>query len=144
MFRNLALILFGAFALFFLADFLVVYNAQIKIEKAVEHALDGAIIAGVQQVENQRGRLELSEPVAKDTVYSIVKSNLKLNTDLTNDYFSNSNLRMTVSYLNTASRVPRIEAQFDTRVKLVAGKIFGLESYPLTVKRHTPYLGEFK
>ena len=144
MFRNLALILFGAFALFFLADFLVVYNAHIKIEKAVEQALDGAIIAGVQKAENQRGRLELSEPIAKDTVYSIVKSNLKLNTNLTNDYFSNSNLKTTVSYLNTTSKAPRIEAQFDTRVKLVAGKIFGLESYPLTVKRHTPYLGEFK
>lgn len=144
MFRNLALILFGAFALFFLTDFLVVYNAHIKIEKAVEQALDGAIIAGVEEIEHQRGRLELNESIAQRTVHNILKTNLKLNTDLTNDFFSNSHLVTTISYLNTASKVPRIEAQFDTRVKLVAGKIFGLESYPLTVKRHTPYLGEFK
>lgn len=142
MFRNLALIIFGAFALFFLADFLVVYNAHVKIEKAVEHALDGAIIAGVQEVENQRGRLELNESVAKETVHSILKTNLKLNADLTNDHFLNSDLKTSVTYLE--AKVPRIEAEFDTEVKLVAGRMFGLDSYPLTIKRHTPYLGEFK
>ncbi|MGG1878806.1 hypothetical protein ABDI30_14700 [Paenibacillus cisolokensis] len=141
MFRNLALILFGAFALFFLADFLVVYNAHIKIEKAVEQALDGAIIVGVQEPENQRGRLEMNESVAKGTVQSILKTNLKLNADLTNDHFLNSDLRTFVTYLGT---VPRIEAEFDTEVKLFAGRMFGLDAYPLTIKRHTPYLGEFK
>lgn len=141
MFRNLALILFGAFALYFLADFLVVYNAHIKIEKAVEQALDGAIIASTKETDNQRGRLAINESLAKGATHSILRSNLKLDVTLSNDFFSDSSLSVSLAYLGT---VPRIEAQFDTRVKLVAGKIFGLESYPLTVKRHTPYLGEFK
>lgn len=141
MFRNLALILFGAFALFFLTDFLVVYNAHLKIEKAVEQALDGAIIASTQEVENQRGRLELNENVAVGAAHNILKDNLKLNADLTNKHFSDSVLKATVTYLGV---IPRIEAQFDTKVQLIAGKIFGLDSFPLTITRHTPYLGEFK
>lgn len=141
MFRNLALILFGAFALYFLADFLVVYNAHVKIEKAVEQALDGAIIASTKETDNQRGRLALNEALAREAAHTILKRNLKLNDDLSNDFFSSGNLSVSLAYLGT---IPRIEAQFDTRVKLVAGKIFGLDSYQLAVKRHTPYLGEFK
>jgi hypothetical protein len=141
MFRNLALILFGAFALFFLTDFLVVYNAHLKIEKAVEQALDGAIIASTQEIENQRGRLELNETVAVGTVRNILTDNLKLNADLTNKHFSDSVLKATVTYLGV---IPRIEAQFDTKVQLIAGKILGLDSFPLTITRHTPYLGDFK
>ncbi|MGN8771604.1 hypothetical protein ACTNDP_18180 [Paenibacillus barengoltzii] len=141
MFRNLALILFGAFALYFLSDFLVVYNAHVKIEKAVEQALDGAIIASTKETDNQRGRLALNEALAREAAHTILKRNLKLNDDLSNDFFSSGNLSVSLAYLGT---IPRIEAQFDTRVKLVAGRILGFNSYPLTIKRHTPYLGEFK
>lgn len=141
MIRNLTLVFLGAFLLLLVSDFLIVYTSQIKIERAVDQGLDAAIIAGTQIGEHQRGYLRLDMNIAKSALKKVIQSNLDLDNEMSNNHYSESQLHSQVVYL---AEIPRIEAEFKTKVKLVSGSLFGIKEWPVTVRKQTPYLAQFK
>lgn len=143
MFRNMALILFGAFALCFLIDFLNITLTQMQIEKSLADGLDAAIIASTEEYQHQRGNQELDMVAAEQALRSSLKQTLKLDAGLNSKKFVSSNLHVSVTYLSGTNRTPRLESTFNTKIKLIAGRLFGITDYPMSIARNTPYLGEF-
>ena len=140
MFRVLALIMFGGFALIFFTDYYVVYQSQIKLERAVEQALDGAIIAATQESEHQRGIVRLDPAQVIQATRLLLMENLKLDGNMENDFYTGSSLQVHVEYLGGK---PRIVCRFDTHVRLKAGRVFGQDEWLIRVRKHTPYFAEF-
>ncbi|MCE3203479.1 hypothetical protein JI735_19285 [Paenibacillus sonchi] len=140
MLRNIALILLSSFALLLFRDVVVTYGTYLKVEKSIEQALDAAIVAGTKEIDNQRGGLKVDVDAAREALRVSLIQNLNLNSEMANDLLHGSTLDV---YLKYSGEIPRIEAQFDTRIDLIAGKWLGLSVWPLTVKKHTPYLSEF-
>lgn len=136
MFRNMALIIFGAFALCFLIDFLNITLTQMQIEKSLADGLDAAIIASTEEYQHQRGNQELDMVAAEQALRSSLKQTLSKK-------FVSSNLHVSVTYLTGTNRTPRLESTFNTKIKLIAGRLFGITDYPMSITRKTPYLGEF-
>jgi hypothetical protein len=139
----MALIIFGAFALCFLTDFLNITMSQMQIEKAVADGLDAAIIASTEEYQHQRGNQELDMVAAEQALRSTLQKNLKLESSLNNKNFVSSDLHVSVTYLSGTNRTPRLESTFNTKIKLIAGRLFGITDYPMSITRKTPYLGEF-
>jgi len=139
-FRVLGLILFGSVALIFLMDYYTVYMSQVKIERVVEQALDGAIVAATQESEHQRGIVRLDPAKAEQATWQLIVENLKLDGNLENDSYTGSSLQVDVEYLDGK---PRIVCRFDTHVRVKAGKVIGLDEWPVRVRKHTPYFAEF-
>lgn len=140
MLRNIALLLFASFALLVLRDITLTYSSYLKIEKSVEQALDAAVIAGSEEIDNQRGNLKLDLPAARSALEESLIVNMNLNGELENDLMKGSTIEVNLRY---NGEIPRIEAQFSTHIDLIAGKWLGLDAWPITVKKHTPYLAEF-
>ncbi|MDY7989824.1 hypothetical protein UY536_03410 [Paenibacillus polymyxa] len=140
MIRTMAIIILAAVGLIFVRDIGVTYMAYLKIEKAVEQSLDAAIVAATEDMERQRGHLRLDQDSAQQTISSKLQGNLNLDRHLNNTFFHSSSLQVGITY---AGDMPRIEMEYRTHLELGAGKMFGLDAWPLTVKKKTPYLAEF-
>lgn len=143
MFRNMALIIFGAFALCFLTDFVNITLTQMQIEKAIADGLDAAIIAGTEETQHQRGNKELDMIAAEQAMSSTLQKTLKLDSSLNSKKFLSSSMQVSVTYLSGTNRTPRLESTFHTKITLISGRIFGIKDYPMSITRKTPYLGEF-
>lgn len=143
MFRNMALIIFGAFALCFLTDFVNITLTQMQIEKAIADGLDAAIIAATEENQHQRGNQELDMIAAEQAMRSTLQKTLKLDSSLNSKKFLSSGMQVSVTYLSGTNRIPRLESTFNTKITLISGRIFGITDYPMSITRKTPYLGEF-
>ncbi|ALP37972.1 hypothetical protein ASL14_19055 [Paenibacillus sp. IHB B 3084] len=140
MIRTMAMIILAAVGLIFVRDLGVVYTGYFKMEKAAEQSLDAAIVAASGDIERQHGQLRLNQNVAERTVSATIQSNLNVDSHLNNTFFHSSSLQVGITYKGD---LPRIEMEYRTHVDLVAGKMFGVDAWPLTVKKKTPYLAEF-
>jgi len=104
-------------------------------------AVDAGLIQGGIQEDIRSGFVRLDESLARSAVRDTVQSNLKLNSQLTNEGYKNSNLQTNITYRNGQ---PRLEAQFNTQISLTAGRLVGLSTYSLTVTKKTPYMAKYK
>jgi hypothetical protein len=131
----------GLFFLVLISDVMLINGSYLKIERAVGQAIDGGIIEGTEAEDFQRGFTRLDEAKARLAAREILIESLQLNASLENKLFKQSDFEFKVIYLGD---VPRIEVEFVTKVSFLAGKLFGIETYPINVKKKTPYLTEFK
>ncbi|WP_270620087.1 hypothetical protein [Paenibacillus macerans] len=140
MFRTMFLMLFSCVALVVVRDVGVAYAGYLKIEKSVEQSLDAAIIAATEDMERTKGFLRIDKNAARETIATMLQSNLKLNGALENTHFHDSLLNVELGY---TSNIPRIEVEYKTHVNFSAGQMFGVPTWEVSVKKHTPYLSEF-
>jgi hypothetical protein len=131
----------GLFFLILINDIMLINGSYIKIERAVGQAIDSGIIEGTEAEDYQRGYVRLDEAKARLAAREILIDTLKLNPSLENDLFKKSDFDFKLTYLGDT---PRIEAEFLTEVSFVAGKLFGVGTFPISIKKKTPYLTEFK
>jgi Flp pilus assembly protein TadG len=127
------------FVLLLITDILYVNTAYSKAEKAVEQAIDSAIIAGTESQDLQRGKITINKTIASQEGHRVLQNTLKL--DQPSSPYKNIQYNFTITYAN---ELPRVEIEFKSFVAIKSGKIFGLNEYEMVVQRKTPYLSQFK
>lgn len=141
MIKTIFSIFFATFALFVFVDVSTVWYAYTAIGKTMAQAVDAGLIRGGIQEDLRTGYARLDLDLARSAVRDTIQTNLKLNNQLESKGYTNSSLQTDLKYFNNQ---PRLEAEFKTHVTLVAGRLVGLSSYPVTVTKKTPYLAIYK
>lgn len=140
-FKLIGLLLFGLFGVVLTNDVLVVTSTYERLEKTMNQSIDSAIIAASKEEDYQFGEVRVDEMTAYQAGRQIFIDTLSLDSNLVNDHYKDSEFDLFVTYTGNK---PRIEAEFRTSVDVVSGKILGLPTYPISVKKKTPYLVNYK
>lgn len=141
MIQILKWILIGSFFLLLAVDVISVYSSYVKIERALNQALDAGLVAGNQAYEAQLGFARMDLGKARDSARDVMRETLRLDSNFNSDSYRNSTLTVDLVYTNNN---PRLEAVYSTHIMIISGKLFGYDGIPITVAKKTPYLMEYK
>jgi hypothetical protein len=132
------LILLSLVLLVLMFDTYIYFSSIANFRDALDQALDAAIVTSMDVDENQRGAVKIKYKEAVEAARSCLRENLKLDNNLNNDFYSDSDF-----YLNIMPTGNMIEAKFSTRIHLICLKIIGLESVPYSISKTQDFFTKY-
>jgi len=122
-------------------DVLSLNQASDRVKRTLDRAIDGGIIYGTIEDDYAKGKIRLDEDKVRQGISDIFRKNLALDEKLSSETYQRGNLAVVITYHNGA---PSVEATFNASVKMGAGRLVGLDTYDIEVKKRTPYLSDYK
>ncbi|OAB30513.1 hypothetical protein [Paenibacillus macquariensis] len=139
--KLMLLIYFLVFGLLASVDLISISRAEDNIKRSLDRAIDGGIIYGTNEDDYSKGLIYLNEDKVRQGVRDLIQKNLKLEPTLSSEAYQNGELIVNITYHDG---VPRVEATFRAAIKMIAGGMVGLDTYPLEITKRTPYLSDYK
>lgn len=125
-------LLFGLIVSILIMDVAKVAVVRNRIITTVEHSLDAALVAGLEEVEASRGQLYINEAKGKQMAYSFFRGGLRLNSNLENESLKQTSF--VVTFTQNEVR-PEVTAEVNTTITAMTPKIVGLQGIPVTIKK---------
>jgi len=131
-------ILLSLFLLILMFDTYLYFSTVSNFRDALDQALDAAIIAGIDDLDTQHGKIAIDYNLAEEAAKSCLKDNLKLDEQLSNIFYANSEFVLEINSEGTL-----IQGKFTTKIQLLCLKIFNLPALPYSIGKTQDYLSSY-
>ncbi|RUT38687.1 hypothetical protein EJP82_26815 [Paenibacillus anaericanus] len=139
--KTMFVIYFLVIAALIFTDVSILNQAADNAKRTLDRAIDGGIIYGTIEEDYIKGRIRLDEDKVRKGINDLFRKNLNLDSSLSSETYQRGKLIVTITYHNGA---PSVEAEYVAAIKMVAGKLVGLETQDIDIKKRTPYLSDYK
>ncbi|MGI6607126.1 MAG: hypothetical protein ACOX2X_08845 [Peptococcia bacterium] len=142
-------LLLSLVVLILMFDTYLYFSSVSNFRDALGQALDAAIVAGVDEPESQHGQMTVNYEAAHTAAEACLKKNLKLDGNLSNQFYADSAFTMEVrtrsgsgsSGDTLSSNI--IEGKFTTHIRLLCLKMLGLGALPYSISKTQDFLSSY-
>jgi Flp pilus assembly protein TadG len=131
-------ILLSLFLLILMFDTYLYFSSVSNFRDALDQALDAAIIAGIDDLDTQHGKITIDSNRAEEAAKNCLKENLKLDAQLSNAFYSDSNFVLEINSEGTL-----VQGKFTTKIQLLSLKMFNLPALPYSIGKTQDYLSSY-
>ncbi len=142
-------LILSLFLLILMFDTFLFFSSISNFRDALAQALDAAVVAGVDDPDSQRGELAVDYAAAVAAAEACLKKNLKLDDNLSNQFYVDSNFSLEVR-LNSENHYTEdknsgniFEGNFSTHIQLLCMKMLGLGAIPYSISKTQDFLSSY-